>query len=370
MKKYIRIVLFIVEIFILPISSYFVTTGISNNENREKVEFPLCSNGMADFVNKFEAYYLDNSPWRDELVTLNSLFSLYILDESPSEDAIKGECGWYFYKPQEIEDYKCINLLGYDELNKKISDVNECADLAKKFGSDMVILVAPNKSSVYDEYMPRYIKRFNNTTCRAAQIGDFIDNNYPDVKYVYPVMELKDNILSDDKHQYYMKLDTHWNYLGGYIGCKEVLKRIEIEIPEVESLSLVERNDMGSSAYGGFDMSNMLGMSSIYKKDVNYEIDGYYYKNEILYNGNPFQTVDEFYGTVSSYNQNAISDKKCVFVRDSYGTAMYPVLTNVFREVINPHHNNVVSMEELLAYKPDIIIWETVERNMELPTVK
>ena len=359
-----RIIMFFCLIVLLPSLSYIIKTDVrfTNYEGRKMAEKPLLIE--PDFCEKFDDYYADNSPWRNEMVTLNSCLSTFVFKDSSSKDNIKGKDGWYFYRPDELDEYKRINLLSDDELDSKVNDISLLNSILDSEGVELYIFVAPDKSEIYEDMVPRWYKRYGDI-CRAEQVGRELA--LTDVNYVFPVDELKKTADELENSQLYYKLDTHWNYLGGYVGCKSLLKQMDIELPDVSELTMETTYNVGSSAYGKFDISNGLGMAAVFDKDISYNIDGYNYSDSIEYSGDLWSNMEDFYGTVSSHNEDAPIKKRLLFVRDSFGTAMYPVLGNIYEDVISPHRNNIGSVESLLAYEPDVIVWETVERSLSLP---
>ena len=75
---------------------------------------------------------------------------------------------------------------------------------------------------------------------------------------VYPREEL---LEYKDQYSLYWHYDTHWNYLGGYIGAKALLKELGIEIPEVEELTITQ------NASSGYDLAGMMNLRRYYEEN-------------------------------------------------------------------------------------------------------
>ena len=54
-----------------------------------------------------------------------------------------------------------------------------------------------------------------------------------DLRVVYPYEELIESKDKLDNNIYYLT-DTHWNFVGGYIGSVELLKELGIDMPSVD----------------------------------------------------------------------------------------------------------------------------------------
>ena len=64
-----------------------------------------------------------------------------------------------------------------------------------------------------------------------------------------------------DQYDLYWHYDTHWNYLGGYIGAKALLRELGVEIADVEDLT-ISQND-----FSGYDLANMMNLKNYYQKE-------------------------------------------------------------------------------------------------------
>ncbi|MGN0428164.1 MAG: hypothetical protein ACI4F0_10210 [Agathobacter sp.] len=353
-------ILFVIFFAVFPLSYYiggkYWDAKLINNENRimqQSVEIDSWDN----LASSFEKYYSDNLPWRNTLISLNALVSNYIYKESITDSAILGQEGWRFFK-EEIPCYKGINLMTEEEIEQNI---NYLLEIKQKFASEncrFVVFIPPNKESIYSDMLPNYIKQVS-LDRRVYQMIDYINENDIDLDIIYPRRELSLFRINNPQYQIYFKNDTHWNNLGAYVGTKELLRYLDVEIPPVTELELKGSPD-GSSAYGGYDMANASGMAA-FLSDTNYEIMGWTNNSMVVYEGMPYNSLEEFYGEGRTYNSQPKRESKIVFVRDSYGTAMYPILASVYREMYSIH-KAYVNWDNVVCEEPDIVIYEAVER--------
>ena len=103
----------------------------------------------------------------------------------------------------------------------------------------------------------------------------------------------------------------------------------------------------------------MMGMTHILKNDVNYRVTEYT-DCENQYQGNAFEEQKAF-STCSRLYSYAEDDRKVMLVRGSFGPPMLPYMSGYFSEICSPAYDYY--REELfLKEKPDIVIWEVVEK--------
>lgn len=127
---------------------------------------------------------------------------------------IVGKDGWLFFE-ETLDDYMKRNCL-----NKR--QIHNCARVLKLIeqgvevcDADFVFVAAPNKNTLYGEYMPDRYVPLNGQGNLNALITSMKEQG---VHYV----DLRE-VLSEQKEQVYHKLDTHWNNLGASIACENIL---------------------------------------------------------------------------------------------------------------------------------------------------
>ena len=166
-----------------------------------------------------------------------------------------------------------------------------------------------------------------------------------------------------DKYQLYYKYDTHWNNLGAYIGYSELMKSLNIYVDNIDnvnikSLSANERFNFGG-IYHYNNMANMLSLSKIkyYNDDKAYIISNYITKN---YETNYYISETNFSYNSKSYN----NENNIMIIRDSYTMNMYDYIATEFKQSEFIHIFNFKN-ENITEYKPDIVVFESVERYLK-----
>ncbi|MFR6327585.1 MAG: hypothetical protein ACLUOI_01255, partial [Eisenbergiella sp.] len=162
---------------------------------------------------------------------------------------------------------------------------------------------------IYSAQLPDYIRKRGELT-RAEQVINYLREE-TGVRIVYPREDL---MAYKDQYDLYWHYDTHWNYLGGYIGAKALLCELGVEIADVEDLT-ISQND-----FSGYDLANMMNLKNYYKKnkpaEVSYDVTGYATNNLSV-----IQAID---ATELIYQSEAPDPRRLFLVRDSL-QALWPL---------------------------------------------
>jgi len=329
----------------------------ANYENRQLATRPVLTiDNYGTFANEYTAYFNDNLQFRNKLVTLNSLVDYFVFDQSASKDVTKGEDGWLFYN-ETLSDYQGTNLYTEETLESIKNDVLATQGYFNDKGIEFVIFIGPNKNTIYGEYMPSYIE-MNSEQSRVQQMVDYLKEN-TDVKIIFPVEELQDVKEEHPELKQYFKLDTHWNYMGGYWASKPLLRELGVEPIEFNDLNYYQINKPDFS-WNGYDEAKMLGLANILDSDINYQISNDVIET-ITYDGFVPDNQDAFSGLSRVYS-SAQDNRKVFFSRDSFGEAITPYIAASFSEMYSIHHGSM-KRSQIDEEQPDIFIFEAVERS-------
>lgn len=317
----------------------------ANYENRTFASSPiLVLTNINEYPKRYEEYFNDYLPFRNELVKLKNLNDIFVFKNVFNGIVFLGKEKWLFHKWNNTYSFN------EEELETAKNNLIHFRDELKKKNIDFILMVCPDKQFIYSEYMPEYIKR-KSTKNDTDIFVEYMKNN-TDIKVVYPKEEL---LKYKDKYQLYYKYDNHWNNLGAYIGYSELMKSLNIYVDNIDnvnikSLSANERFNF-AGIYHYNDMANMLSLSKIkyYNDDKAYIISNYITKN--------YYVKDGFL-----YNSKAYSNENNIMIiHDSYGLNMIDYIVTEF-EQSEFIHIDTFKNKNITEYKPDIVVFESVER--------
>jgi len=361
MKKKNMAVLWVVCFLALLIIPRAVWTVTKDNyetvvtENTVVTEIPkLTKDNWKSYGQSLEDYYNSNVPFRSQLIQANSLLNVNVLKERfINEKVVIGDDNWLFYcEETNIEDYKGTNLYPEEELAAMAQNLlNVRQQLADK-NCEFVIFLAPNKETVYSEYLPSYIQDMKKgELTRARQVVDYLKNN-TDLRIVWPEEEL---LAYKDQYSLYWHYDTHWNVGGGYIGTRELLEELGMYLPPVEEVNYTP-ND-----FSDYDLARMMNLWDYYKEnrpaEEDYFVSGYPYNN--------MQVIQGAGTAPLQYKSEAPETRKLFMVYDSFAGAMINVLASSFAESYLVGWNSTWNPAQVDEQQPDIFVLELVERRLD-----
>ena len=143
----------------LVLGGFVINCFVSNTfllDNRPLAKKP--TKFSADFPRQYEQYFNETFSGRKKLVKKFSKIKLRLGMDSGY--IINGLNGWMFYDSAKVPDgYTLIDYYGEivytpQELDQMTSGMKAARDFYAKKGIDYMIVVTPNKESLYSEYMP------------------------------------------------------------------------------------------------------------------------------------------------------------------------------------------------------------------------
>lgn len=130
-------------------------------EKRLPVEKPKFS-WSSNYLKKFEEFFNDQYGLRKTLIYLNAYLLDNIFDESPDARAVVGKDGWLFFDNRD----SLLDASGKAHLDDKLIE-NSLKHFYKNWqrlkakNIDYLLVIAADKSTIYPEFLPDYIKPGN-----------------------------------------------------------------------------------------------------------------------------------------------------------------------------------------------------------------
>lgn len=322
-----------------------------NYENRTPADKPVFSiETIEEYPAAWEAYFNDRLPFRNQLIRLNSRIEYYVFQNSSNRNVIKGRNGWLYYNSftddNPMESYKGMKLFTKEELSCIADNLEYTKSVLKEQGIEFVLFIAPNKERIYSENMPEYYRE-PTQDYRVKQVVDYLQN-YTDIRVVYPYEELMEAKEKYPQRLYY-RLDTHWNYIGGYVGVSALVKELGIQMPPLETLTITETEPTIC------DLADMINLRADLNTDADYILSGY----------DEYHLVTEKHDMRGEYIYHCTDadQRKLFMVRDSFADAMSEFLASQFDASYMVHYEQY-SRALIDQEKPDIFVYELVERRI------
>ena len=292
-----------------------------------------------------------------------------------SDGVLVGYDGYMFYQ-DTINDFIGEGFLHDEIYNRAVKLLSSYSDFAKKHGMKFYFVIAPNKNSVYPDYMPD-----GYTMASYRRYDQFVDIVN---KSGITAVDLRGAMTAEAKahpaQNLYYKYDTHWNNHAGYVAYQTTMNLVRKDYPNA---ILHARNEYQVNYCETYmkDQAFYLGYYSHFKdygpvytlksgrsaKLVNFQPrEGW---GQFAFAYDCTSGADKGYSDKLYYykyrNEYNTSAPNAYILRDSYSIAMAPFLKDSFYEsTYNWTFNFEATQSDILASKADVVIMIVAERNL------
>src|ERR1700677_1316312 len=326
------------------------------NEKRKLANFPDYKSlqNMGPYVAALERYFDDHFGFRKQLVRWNNDWKLKLFHESPVSMAIEGRDGWLYWAGDGmLANYEGSTRLDEQELNDWRKLLETRRDWLAARGEKYVFVVAPDKHSIYPEYLPAWVVKSGKPSKLDQLLAHMRAHSTVEVLDLRPAL-----IAAKKAGLAFLQTDTHWNSFGAFFAYQQLVRSLQGQLPGMKPLPL-EAFDRKSMVGRGGDLAVCLE-----QEDVIEETNGMSFAPRSPLS--PLRQIDagsigQRAGTGAALTRNPDGVGKAVLFRDSFAEAWMPFLGYHFHEVIyllQPEWNKQLLERE----KPDVVIDEMVER--------
>lgn len=343
MKKLnIIFIVFCLLILLIPFAGMAVAPANETTENKVLSEFPkLSEKGKlnVDFLSDLGEYFIEHFAFRPQMVSANAVIYGKLFGTSVTDQVLIGKNNWMYYT-ETLNDYTGQHLMTERALKNVVHNLTLMQEYAESRGSEFLLVIAPNKNSLYDENMPYYYRKRTgkNNYERLAPFLDSAGIHYTDL---FTAFRESDEVL-------YLERDSHWANKGAVLAYNQIMENTDLDYETYEHIPYEVRKDhMG-------DLTEML-----YPKNSEPDENEYYQKEWLhSYNNEVKDNMDDWIETSSPK-----SDACLLMYRDSFGESMLPFLAeefgNAYFSRLVPY--NLLNVDE---YRPDYTVIERTERRL------
>lgn len=295
--------------------------------------------GSMIFIVLFFVVCLVPGIWQDQSgwISLRNRVLRNVFQTSGTDQVVVGEEGWLYYG-ETSGHFTGENRLTEEELTGVLDYLEALSEYFEKQGIRFIFVCAPNKNTIYPEYMPgNFLQAPGSDAARVAAGLEARQVVSPDLVSVFGKIE----------DQLYHKLDSHWNNRGAAIAAEYVLSFAGKTV-SYSHLPCEERCD-----YSG-DLAEMLYPDGLTTKDCQV-----YYKHDFAYRYlSVTRTMMEMEITTKREDQTG----RLFMVRDSFGISFIPFVADAFGECRFTRQGMTKVLTETQGY--DVVVLEIAERNL------
>ncbi|MDR3611980.1 MAG: hypothetical protein P4L53_00340 [Candidatus Obscuribacterales bacterium] len=340
--------------------------SISKAENRNLASFPPLRSLRRDlpgFPALFENFYNDHFLLRLTLSRWRNYLDYAILRSSGNASVALGGNHWLFYALNKLPVTQ-QNLAPYTEpeLNAAVKSFCARRDLLAAHGAKYVLLLAPEKGTIYPELMPPGWVRGAGAS-RLEQLQAALSKEKVD--YV----DARSLLLQAKQHEaldkpLYFSNDSHWNRYGAYLVAQQLFRQIHLRLPALtpfqsNEIQLEKDNHSG-------DLSMLLGLqkSIVDKKSLTatilqkhaHEVDN---KGLPRFESGIVETATE----PTAYRTYDAKLPRAFVLHDSFMEFLQPYLAEKF-SFSEFHLARLLLPEVVAGERPDVVIDEIAERHL------
>lgn len=196
----------------------------STVEKRELASLPPVPgtfDGWIRFPHAFDAWATDRFGFRDDLLSGYKWLMASVFGQSASAGAYVGKDGWlYVTKDDALKDALGQDPYSQREIDNIVQQILARGDLLTARHVRFVFLAAPDKHTVYPQYLPGGV--YGGFDRRRLSALDAAMRASGHDYYV----DISDDLIKaapQSPFQLYYMADTHWNPWGAYLGYRAFL---------------------------------------------------------------------------------------------------------------------------------------------------
>ncbi len=285
---------------------------------------------------------------------------------SPDEEiAILGKEGFLFIansNDRELDAFRGLREFDDSHYSLAVERLNGLVNYFEGNGIDFLLMIPPDKTTVYHDYVPKRITRTGITPrevfmerVREAGLDEYVLDMTP------ILLEARESVGPTLEDYLYYKGDSHWNDFGGYAGFKGYLAHENIKnFPDYEEISI-------EPFYSTPDLAGLIRAVDFEDSEVSVIFDPVLSSYEEI----KLTQNSDWRALFLMKNENALYDKTVFLLRDSFAFAQLDYFSALYSEVYVVHYyhvlldENVGELEKMIEdYDPDEVILEIVERRI------
>lgn len=234
-----------------------------------------------------------------------------------------------------------FNYFGF---NQYWSDyyVNQVNGLAQSLeGTDIRVVAAPFPTAVGVMVEPEYMEKIG-----CSDEGLAIDYVLGTMEDSIVKVDVFQNLVDHNDEYIYFRTDHHWTALGAYYAYEEICASLGMEPAPLESFAVMDQGEFKGSFYWSCNQNSRLEVDNLVAYDPPGDLEVWITQKEGAF---PWTVLTDMSNSdVSSkymtflagdnplteiINHDIPDAPKCVVVKDSFGNALAPFLTQNFSTV-------------------------------------
>ena len=284
-------------------------------------------------------YFSKTFAFRGQLIDIGTYIRQGNFRSDTESEAILGKEGYLYYRAT-LDDYTASHTMSDGELANLVYNLKTLQDDLEDRDIDFVFTIAPNKNSLYSQFMPDkyHLDVEERNSERLRPLLEDAGVNYVNM---FTLFRSQDEVL-------YHKLDSHWTNKGAALAMDALLDELDKKHTDYSEEPFEIRKDFTGDLY-------RMGHPTSFEKDENV-----YYDKEFTFR---YTEGDGDVTASSIRTENDGKKGKLLMFRDSFGNALTPFMAEEYGET---HISKALPYDAFLAIDDDVdaVVCETVERHL------
>lgn len=302
-----------------------------------------CEDGSfnLDIFQDITDYLADHFAFRQELITADAVLNAAVFRISAEEDVLLGKEGWLFYA-ETADDYLRASPLTSRQLWAASHTLSMVQEYVQGQGAQLLFTVAPNKASIYSEYLPDIGQPLEELGNLDRLFGLLASEGVP-------CADLRPVLQEQNVFMYYRQ-DSHWNVLGAALAQQTLLQALNRDFEPF----------WNSPAWAVADSHRGDLYEMLYPTGTELDWDAKYEREfTFAHLRQPRGPDDQRIET-----ENPTKTGSLLMFRDSFGNNLYPFMAEEYSHALFSR-SMPYQLSLLEQTKADTVIIELVERNLD-----
>lgn len=340
-------------------NAFTISAGTLASEKRSLASFPKIADAGKDlpkFASGLEAFFNDRFAFRSAAITFRNMIVYQCFHSSGSNKVAIGKNGW-LYCAEALAPVGQINAEPFSEdaVRCWVRMLQTRRDWLAARNIKYIFLVAPEKASIYPEFLPDSWQRRPGPS-RLDQLTGYL-KTHTNIDIIDTAAILKQ---AKTEQILYYKGDTHWNSYGAFLIAQEILRTLSNSFASVKPFSK-DSWQFTSTNFKG-DLANMLGLARLLSENC---IDINLTKTRGPHRATAYKLplIEGCTGPCYAIETANSSLPRALFLRDSFMGSVEPYLSENFK-FSDYYWTSRFAQDVILSEKPDVVIQEIAERHL------
>jgi alginate O-acetyltransferase complex protein AlgJ len=332
-------------------------------ENRLPARWPQLAqgnfSGLQHYLAGTETYYNDHFGFRKRLIRWNQQWRQRLYRDESGFKVVTGQHGWLFTgELQMIEHYLGTAKFSTAQLQAWQKLLEKRRDWLAARGIKFLFIITPDKQSIYPEELPDWLQAAAPAHCET-KLDQFL--RHMKEHSTVEVLDLRPALLAAKTNApLFLQTDTHWNYLGGFIGGQAVIRTLQKNFPELPPLRNENFLWCRTNSSGG-DLARQAGREIVENNFYSYTTVGGLAAPNVQISSNIFSSWGPHNVGVISENPAPLT-VHAVFFHDSFAHAWQGLFGYSFKRVVFLNEKREFSTKLIEENHPQVVGVEMLER--------